>query len=496
MNAEPVSATAPAEPKDKGAVLIWVAGSLVVLLTMAAFAVDLGWIYLNRSRLQSAADAAALAGVVNLPGFPGDANADAASAAGSNGFPIGSRTTMATNITADNKMEVTLTTTVDTFFLRVIGMSSMDVQRSATAEYIKPVALGSPSNQFGGPGQNFWAAINGRYTEMQQGDPYASLCIDHSNTPETCSGSTNPLFRAGGYYYAVEVAPGSSGLNIQIYDGGHYMDDDCGSNWTCNGVSNPGDTSWRWQWPSSQRGVRIDLRLYAPDQTPLDPTDNTDLRCTRQFPTVVADSPSAAQTNSGHFNQWTGNNNCSIGGSITPGIWVLQFPSPLYEGSSKFGIRATTGSGPAPKVYGLLDMSIHVNFSGGHAEPYLAEVRPEHAGRTLEVDIFDLGEFNGTGQIWFINASGGTPNCNWTSSNGEQSAGYPTMGACSINISNQRFNEDWLYVDLEIPETYTCDPTSALDCWWKIHIQAPGTTPTDRTTWSARITGDPVRLTK
>ena len=55
--------------EDRGAALIWIAGMLVVLLSMAAFATDLGWILLWNSRLQAAADSAALAGVVNLPGF-------------------------------------------------------------------------------------------------------------------------------------------------------------------------------------------------------------------------------------------------------------------------------------------------------------------------------------------------------------------------------------------------------------------------------------------
>lgn len=491
-----VIAGSPDRKKEKGAVLIWVAGSLVVLLAMAAFAVDLGWFYLNRSRLQAAADSAALAGVVNLPGFPADADADAASAAGSNGFPIGTTTSMTTNVTGDNQFEVGLMTTVDTFFLKVLGFETMDIFSDATAEYIKPVALGSPSNTFGGPSQNFWAAINGRYTEMNQGDPYASLCIEHSDTAQTCNGATNPLYRPGGYYYAVEVAPGSSNLSVQIYDGGHYMDDDCGTNWTCNGSSDPGDTSWRWRWPSSERGVRIQMNLYEPDQTPLDPTDNTNLRCSETFPTIAADNPNSSQENQGHYEKWTGNHNCSIGGSLTPGIWVLQFPSPLYEGSSKFGIRALVGSGTAPKVYGLLDMSIHVNFSGGIAQPYLAEVRPEHAGRTLEVDIFDLGEFNGSGSIEFINAAGGTPSCNWSSDNGDQSAGYPSLIPCDIDISNRRFNEDWINVDIEIPDTYTCEETTATGCWWKIEIDTDGSVPTDRTTWSARITGDPVRLTE
>ncbi len=466
---------------ERGATLVWLALTLVALIGFSAFAVDLGWVLLNRSRLQTAADSAALAGVVNLPADPAQAVDDAQLATGANGFPVGPVTAMNTDIIASNSFQVDLTTSVE-----VLGFSTMDVARSATAEYIKPVRLGSPNNQFGGPGENFWAAINGRYTEVKQGDPYASLCIEHAENSPGCSGATNDDYREDGYYYAVEVDEGSTSLSVDFYDGGHYMDTPCGD--TCGGSSGPSDTSWRWNWPSGQRGVALEYRLYAPDTTPHDPTDNSNLLCSNTFPVLTGSS----QPGQGHFNRWNGSGNCTVGGPLEAGIYVLQFPSPLYEGSSKFGIRATTANGPSPKLYGLLDMSIHVNFDGGSATPYLAEVRPEHAGRTLVVDIWDLGDVNGTGEIRFIDASGGHPECRWDSTNGESSG---LISNCIINISNQRFNAEWLSVEMPIPQDYTCDPDTTDGCWWKIFIQSPGQ-PTDRTTWTAVITGDPVRLVK
>jgi hypothetical protein len=475
--------------EEKGATLMWVGGMFVVLLTASAFAVDLGWIYLHNSRLQSAADSAALAGVVNLPASPSQATADATAAAASNGFPISGSTTLTDAILAENEYQVFLEADVSTFFLKVIGMDTFRLAQDATAQYIKPVRLGSPDNQFGGPGVNFWAAINARYTEIKQGDPYASQCITHAggSTPG-CVGATNPEYRPEGYYYAVEIGPGSSNLNLQFYDGGHYLNT---STCTGSGTSTPSDTSWRTCW--NNRGVELQYRLFAPDTTPNDPTDNSVQLCSNTFPVYRDTSLNSSQVNNGHFNQWTGNRNCSVSGSLTPGIYVLQLPSPLYEGSSKFGIRANVSSGQAVKVYGILDMSIHVNFTAGVAEPYLAEVRPEHAGKTLEVDIWDLGDVNGTAGIRFIDPIGGAgnpPACSWDSTNGE-SSGF--INDCVINISNQRFNAEWLNVKIEIPSTYTCDPTSATGCWWKIRINSQNQ-PSDRTTWAARISGDPVRL--
>ena len=51
---------------EEGFSLIWIAMVLTLLLGMAAFGTDLGWLYLNAVRAQNAVDAAVLAGVVNL----------------------------------------------------------------------------------------------------------------------------------------------------------------------------------------------------------------------------------------------------------------------------------------------------------------------------------------------------------------------------------------------------------------------------------------------
>lgn len=484
---------------EKGAALVWIAGSLVTLLAASAFAVDLGWIYLNNSRLQSAADASALAGVVNLPGFPDEATSDAEIAAGANGFPVPAEANLTDEILADNEYRVELTSDVETFFLRVIGFDTIGIRQEATAQYIKPVKLGSPDNQFGGPSVNFWAAINGRYTEIQQGDPYASECIDHNSDYDGgagCEGATNEeYYREEGYYYAVEIEPDSEDLTVQFYDGGHFIEDvSCWSNpGSGSGESDPSDTSWRPCW--DDRGVNLEYRFYAPDTTPTDPFDNDDLLCSDTFPSYFEDEHdlSFGERNAGHFNSWNGSNNCTVPGELTPGIYVLQLPSPLYEGSSKFGIRAIVDSGPSPRVYGLLDMSIHVNFTANQAEPYLAEVRPEHAGKTLEVDIWDLGDAPGSqSQAWitFFRADGTRPECAWEASNGLSG----TSSDCYIEIGNQRFNAEWLNVSIPIPDGYTCDPNGPLPaCWWKIQINSE-LQPTDRTTWTARITGDPVRL--
>ena len=52
---------------ERGVVIVQLALVAVLVMLMAAFAVDLGWFFLNASRIQRSADASALGGVVYMP---------------------------------------------------------------------------------------------------------------------------------------------------------------------------------------------------------------------------------------------------------------------------------------------------------------------------------------------------------------------------------------------------------------------------------------------
>lgn len=113
---------------------------------------DLAWSCLNTSRVQRPADAAALGGVVWLPNETGTANSTAHSIATQNGYEDGVDNAVVTPAPVRgeaNQLQVTIRDTVPTFFLKVMGFDTMDMSRTAIAEYIPPLKLGSPSNQFG-----------------------------------------------------------------------------------------------------------------------------------------------------------------------------------------------------------------------------------------------------------------------------------------------------------------------------------------------------------
>ncbi|WP_425057928.1 hypothetical protein SCACP_24990 [Sporomusa carbonis] len=66
---------------EKGQVLILVAFMLPVLLVFCALVIDVGMMYVEKTRISDMADAAALAGIYELPGNPADATARAAAKA-------------------------------------------------------------------------------------------------------------------------------------------------------------------------------------------------------------------------------------------------------------------------------------------------------------------------------------------------------------------------------------------------------------------------------
>src|SRR2546422_8613391 len=78
-----------ADRDERGQTLVIVALTLTALFGFVGLVADIGWYELNMVRLQRAADAAALAGVVYLPGNVRSAGAAAQNEASKNGLPDG-----------------------------------------------------------------------------------------------------------------------------------------------------------------------------------------------------------------------------------------------------------------------------------------------------------------------------------------------------------------------------------------------------------------------
>ena len=142
-----VSAQEPSRLRQSGQVLALFVLSMVVLTGMVAVVVDISWFWSNSLRVQRAADAAALAGAIYLPGSPGTAYSVARAEATKNGYTGGSGTTITPTQDPTNprRLNVRISTPVKTFFAQIFGMSQITVTETARAEYTLAGADGQPA---------------------------------------------------------------------------------------------------------------------------------------------------------------------------------------------------------------------------------------------------------------------------------------------------------------------------------------------------------------
>ncbi|MGN0267462.1 MAG: pilus assembly protein TadG-related protein [Lachnospiraceae bacterium] len=132
---------------EKGSVTVFVAVTMTVLLGFAALAVDYGSLTNERSLLQNAADAAALAGVVKVKTKPVEAEADAKAYVLKNTTGVSEGDIQVTP-TSDT-LQVTITKECPAFFSQVLtGRTTNQVAASATAKH---------EGEIQAPGYAIWA---------------------------------------------------------------------------------------------------------------------------------------------------------------------------------------------------------------------------------------------------------------------------------------------------------------------------------------------------
>jgi len=165
-----IRATAGLDPLDKnagaqdalkqaGQIVVIFALMLTVIIGLVGIAIDTTYAWRESLRVQRASDAASLAGVVYMPGCfdaasgPNcgtyNATAVAKTSAGQNGFPVATNTVTASKGATPRELDITITTSVPTFFSRIFGINSWAVSRSSKAVYVTPVPMGSPLAYYG-----------------------------------------------------------------------------------------------------------------------------------------------------------------------------------------------------------------------------------------------------------------------------------------------------------------------------------------------------------
>ncbi len=527
--------------QDGGFVLALTTLLLIPLLLFAGFATDLGSWYYTASKVQRAADAAALAGVVWLPDE--DAAVDAArEAAAHNGYEHGvDGVTVEVTRVGGEQLEVRIGEPVEQFFTQLV-MDRFTVRRSSTAEYVLPVPLGSPTNTLGTGNlgdENFWLAASGRCASKENGDlllPVTGANFSSISNPPPATGNPyanclggntvpNQDYDPRGYYYAINLAANSSyDVEVQVYDasrrrcepsGGRGCRDGNAAYFTGDTVGD-GETSWNAAAQTWAGGRRTTTTYVLGDRVV-----GFDYRASPAVATLVAEN------NDGSYQgRWT---TVGILRRPTRGIYPLQVFTGAAEAgraSNSFAIRAVPIGAPSsscttiqgesdylascPQVHGLEWMSIMANLTDaasgtGQASFYLADVGDQHAGKVMEISLWDPGE--GAQRIEVLDPAGNPVPFRWE-------VECPTGviqpdGGCSggpglsvdvsgsglsqpgpYRASSSRYSDRMLRLLVDVPSDFSPYGDAR---WWKIRYTVAGS-PTDRTTWGVRILGDPVRI--
>ena len=138
---------------ERGQIVVIFAGAIIAFVALSAIVIDVSWYWSNSLRMQRAADAAALAGVVWLPENVPSARAAAEAEATKNGYTTSSVTGVTVTAEADKsnsrRLVVTVSGPVNTYFARVLGLTSLNASRTSKADFVLPVPMGSPQNYYG-----------------------------------------------------------------------------------------------------------------------------------------------------------------------------------------------------------------------------------------------------------------------------------------------------------------------------------------------------------
>ncbi len=554
---------------EQGYVAIAVAFMAVLLLSIAAFTVDVGSWYVEGHREQRAADAAALAGVVYLPGNPAKAYQVALQYAAANGYNDADAdiTVTAKVDTTPSRLRVTVTRTIDNSFAGLLGVPKTTIARSSVADWAGPVPLGSPCNEFGNDpdgttsgvkssrctgADQFWANVGSPAAPKRSGDAYQN---GDCTTEDGCAGGTNSDYDPNGYFYTVNVEKRTANLRLDAFDPALIsVGDFCDSRQSDNssiqnaaklkpstdknpeaivpdpatryaeGPASPyctGDISYNAKNQKDINQVSTSFTVRNPPSNPWDPMSGsvrTDCIGAKTYPGYAGDlSKVLNQKHSDYqvvtpgfgpgyvaqvFRRWVPI--CTIA-DAQPGSYTIQVKTngvgaDFAGGHNRFALRAYSTTDSIGKdnvaISGFNKMAIYANLPNATTSFFLAQVPAGARGQTLNVRLFDIGDSTGSGTVRVVPP----PDSGLAKFAGCKGYGV-TGGAIGLNLTdcaitaNSSYNGKWQTVSVPIPTGYTCNSSSSTGCWVRLqYAYGSGNQPSDTTSWTASIEGDPVRI--
>jgi hypothetical protein len=515
---------------------VLVALMLTTLFGFVGLVVDIGWFQLNLVRVQRAADAGALAGTVYLPGNVPGAQTAALAATTQNGYTNGAGGVGITAVqdpTNNTMLNVTVTAPVRTWFMRLFGVNSLSATRNARAEFVLPVPMGSPQSYFGvhylcrnsdtppacpalpsatgvgtDPSQGFWASIEAKGTEHQNGDAYSTY------NDSLIVGGPSPIFDPEGYSYIATFPAGTTNGKVFVFDPLFCA---TGAGTSTGRRLGAGDF---WLTSSPHPAITTRFKLWDTNGTPYTTADDTLLYDSGSlFANIDAVDKSANYRGNGDYGQ--GNDGSeSADCSVAPlnayhNVWWQMPAAPLVGGQyrvqvytsdgslsqnadNNFSIEAT-GNVAGIQVFGQTRMCTF-NAIAGTSVFYLAQIQAVHAGKILEIKVFDPGDITNTSIKVEMPTTTGYVDATFSWSATGCWGGCATSGSNvtvlqSSNSSTNFFNDQWVTIDIALPVNYAAPtpPGEPSPGWWKIKYITLGTGQ-DIATWQVNIRGNPVHL--
>lgn len=472
---------------DRGYILALGALALLPVIAAVALAVDLAVWHGRGTELQRVADAAALA-AASEGTVPQAAEAAARRVAAQNGVVAGlNGIELDVEVLGPAHVRVVLVDNAIPAGFAGGLVGPVRLAREATAEHVRPVALGSPRNFLGtgnlagvsdpyvglpgvaaGDAEDFWLSVSGPCSSREQGDWLLAYSVANhqSGNPPTgarpwrgCTPGAHPGVRLSQSYddagYAIAFVvpddyPGGP-FTIQIFDGARCVDSpvDFGARndsfWTRMQVL---DAVTDTQSPATAKVLATQIFL-------------TGARC--------GDDPVLPNGfNCGTRGSWKGRwcNLATVAAPVPGGTYLLRVDTGSVSDQARhqlnsYSVRvrngpavATGGFTPCTTdptdaavvhtpstcigVHGMQWLSIFALGARPTPTFFLAQVGPEHAGSELEVALFDIGEGassvqildpNGlpAGFVWDVVDEGGD-----TMPNGGWSGAVPPGGALDV----------------------------------------------------------------
>lgn len=397
----------------------------------------------------------------------------------------------------------------------------------------------------------FWLNVAGPLSTKVNGDRYTAG--DCTGAYSGCSAATNLDYAEQGYVYRVSVDDDATDedLRVQVFDPAFTeVENACtgvnlpapGSTWDARAAilvsqGAPADAATRYARGNSEwcvadaryggSDVETTYLVRAPDATPENPVDNAVI-CAVTFGAYnefvhrllnqsdgYRDGPIGPEQMPfvDHFRRWA--DVCTVPAvDVVAGDYLLQVtttadrsspPSSLTRfdptvatgGHNKYAVRAGSGSPGTATFADGVEVSadgrlpIYVNQAGAGTTSgfQLARVPSRYAGRTLELELFDVAD-GANAEVTLVPPADRTgsalPPCTFT-----RDAPTPvvtTSATCTLTgLTNASYNGRTVTVALDLPEDYRCETRDPDGCRFRLSLDFGAGAPTDQTTWTARI---------